>query len=161
MIEPRQRILIDRIAQPHRRVRIDLADGKIFRHPFHEPQGQRRDRPAGPLQDVPLECVDQLVPEHVIRFAEADGKRQHDASFLVLRDAADTVAQVAGDDVRLGELGVARVEHDRLTLGEGMVEDLRKAGIPALRQAAGLHHGLVLGGVVVESQSGGSRESEN
>ena len=150
LIETRQRILLDRIAQPHRRIRIDLADGEIFRHPFHEPERQRRHRPAGPLQDVSLERVDQLVPEHVIGFAEAGGKRQHDASFLVLRDAADAVAQVAGDDVGLRELGVARVEHDRLTLGEGVVEDLRQAGVPALRQAAGLHHGVVLGGVVID-----------
>jgi hypothetical protein len=33
----------------------------------------RRARPAAPLQDVSLEGVDQLVSEHVIRFAEAGG----------------------------------------------------------------------------------------
>jgi hypothetical protein len=94
--------------------------------------------------------VDQFVSEHVIRFAETGGKRQDDASFLVLSDAADAVAEPVRNDIGLRELRVARVQHDRLTLGEGVIEAPREAVVPALGQPAGLHHGFAIRGVVID-----------
>src|SRR2546421_3012 len=38
LLNRRQMAFQGRVAQPHRRVRIDRTDGEVFRHPLHKPQ---------------------------------------------------------------------------------------------------------------------------
>src|SRR2546429_9590882 len=38
LLDRRQMAFQGRVAQPHRRVRIDRTDGEVFRHPLHKPQ---------------------------------------------------------------------------------------------------------------------------
>ena len=109
----------------------------------------RERAPARP-KNVALEGVHQLVAENVIGFAEAGRKRQHDAAAIVFGDAADTVGQEAGHDVRLRELRVAAVEDDRLAFAELVMERGREAIVPTLGHSCSVQRRGVLRGVVVD-----------
>ena len=73
------------IAQPHQRVVVERTDRQELGHPFGEPQRQHRQGLTPLLQDVALKGVHQLVTEHVIRFREPRGERQHDAAAEMIR----------------------------------------------------------------------------
>src|SRR5207247_9094208 len=69
LLDRRQMAFQGRVAQPHRRVRIDRTDGEVFRHPLHKPQrrvhvDERLDpRPDGtPAETVLLYLVHHRVP---------------------------------------------------------------------------------------------------
>ncbi len=149
LVDPRQLILSCGIAQPHRRIRIDASNRQVLRHAFDEPQGQRRHRPAALAQDLALKRVNELVSQDVVGFSEPRGKRKHDAALLVLGHAADALAEETRNHVGLGELRVARVQHDRLARGKGEAERGRQPGVPALGKPACLDRGVVLRRVVV------------
>ena len=85
----------------------------------------------------------------MIGLAEAGAEWQDDAAFLVFRHSADAVAEQTRNDIGLSELGVAGVEHDGLAIGEGVVERLGEACVPALGQPAGLNRRIVAGGIVI------------
>jgi hypothetical protein len=87
------------------------------------------------LQHVALEGVDQLVSEHVIRFAERRRERQDDAPALMIGEAAHALGNVPGEDGRLREMRMAGIQHDRRTFGEGVREHVRQTSIPALRKS--------------------------
>ena len=67
---------------------------------------------------IVLECVDQLVADHVIGFGHGRRQRQHDAALRHLRDAAGAFAERAFDDVGLLEVGMRGVQHQRLHGGK-------------------------------------------
>ncbi len=119
-----RRFEIDRIADPHRRVGIEAAERQELRHPFEEPERQRH-RAAGLLEDVALEGMHELMPEHVIRFAQRRRERQDDPALLMIGEAPDAVGQLAGKDGRLAEVRRARIEHDWRPLAEGVIEGAR------------------------------------
>ena len=67
-----------------------------------------------------------------------------------LGDAADAFTEKTRNDVRLDELRMARVEHDRLPLGELEVEGLREPCVPPLGEPARFDRRVVLRRVVVD-----------
>jgi hypothetical protein len=119
-----------RVAEPHRRMRRYRPDREVFGHPLDEPErcleppsrgldAAARSAEAG---DVVLEGVDQLVTDQVIRFLHRVHERHHDPLLERLRDALHAFADVT-DDVVLLELWMVRVEDERLTLFELVVQD--------------------------------------
>ena len=93
--------------------------------------------PCAPLRrDVVLECMDELVAENMVGFGERAGERQHDAALQSFGDAARALADHAADDVGLLEIGVRRIENERLARLHLVLEDARQARIPALGHAA-------------------------
>ena len=113
---------VDGVAQPHRRVVVDAADGQVLGHPFREPQRHHRERRAVPPQDIALKRVHEFVPEDVIGFRQPGRKGQDDASGLMIGEAADAVAEQDRRDRRLREMSVAGVQDDRLAAIELMIE---------------------------------------
>ena len=101
-------------------------------------------------QDVALKRMHQLVPEDVIGFGEAGGKRQHDAARLMIGEAADAVAEKDRRDRSLREVTVARIENDWLAAIEPMIERNRQPVVPALGHPGRLHRRLAFFGVVVD-----------
>jgi hypothetical protein len=81
MLDP---VAADRVAHPHRGVRVLGTDREVLRHSLDEPERQPRDTrrggaPAASLAgDVVLEGVHQLVTEHVVGLVQRPGERQHD-----------------------------------------------------------------------------------
>src|SRR5690606_35829376 len=67
-----------------------------------------------------------------------------------LSEPAGPLADEVGEGVRLLKLGMAGVEDQRLALVELMVEDARKAGVPAFGHARRFAAGRLLLGVVVD-----------
>src|SRR6266568_2709271 len=149
-------VVLGRVAQPHRRVRIYRADGEVLGHSFDEPEGEPRgarqpevDTESLP-RDVVLEGVHQLMADDVVGLCERASEGQHDPPLEDFRDAARSLTQVAGDGVGLLELGVAGVENEGLTAPQLVAQELGVAGVPALRHAARLVCRGALGGIEVD-----------
>ncbi|TML11210.1 MAG: hypothetical protein E6G39_14535 [Actinobacteria bacterium] len=102
----------------------------------------------------------ELVPDHVIGFAETRRKRQHDARLEALGKTAGPFAHSARAHIRLREIRMAGVEHDRLPLREGVVEQLRVARVPALRHPRRLPRDLFLFRVVINIEMLGAKRPE-
>ena len=137
-----------RIAQPHRGIGIVRPDREVLGHPFHEPAG-RVDRhegadvpgaAAGP--DVVLELVHHLVREHVLEVGVGTGEGEHVPVLVRIGDPFDPLAHAAGDGVGLREVGMRRVEDDRLPLAELVVQDPRQARVAPLRHPGGIQRRL-------------------
>ena len=64
------------------------------------------------------------MPEDVVTRLDGPGKRQHDAPFVRLGDAAGALAEFALDRVGLAEVRAARIENEGLTRGELVVQQL-------------------------------------
>ncbi len=87
----------------------------------------------------------ELVAKHVVARLDRAGKGKNDTSLVGFRDAAGALAEIALDGVGLPEMGPARIEDERLTRGQLVVEQLRKARVPALGHPRGhLRRGLFL-----------------
>ena len=93
-------LLLRRVAQPHRGVRIDRTERQVLRHAFDEPERQA----FGPVlpgcgvrvrRHVELERVHQLVADHVIGVGERAAERQDDPPPQRLGDAAGAFAELA------------------------------------------------------------------
>ena len=85
-----------------------------------------------PAGNIELEGVHQLVAEHAIGLRHRRRERHDDAPPHRLGDAANRIGHDAGHHVRLGEFGLASVDHQRLPLRELMVEHRRDPRVPAL-----------------------------
>ena len=94
-------------------------------------------RGVGPRGDVELERVHQLVADHVIGVGERTAHRQDDAAPDRFGDAAGAFADLARDGVGLLEVGMRRVEHERLAAAQLVAEHLLQARVPALGHARG------------------------
>ena len=135
VVDRRQLFLAGGVAQPHRGVWIDRPQRQVLGHAFDEPQGKalgavlsgRRVRVCG---DVELEGVHELVSDDVVGIGEGTAERQHDAPPHRLSHAAGAFTHLSGDDVVLFEVGVRRVQHQRLASAKLMLEDPLEAGEP-------------------------------
>ena len=87
-------------------------------------------------RDVVLECMNELVAQHMVSFGKRSGQRQHDAPLQSFGDTAGAFADHAADDVGLLEVGVRGVEDERLARAHLVLEDAREARVPALGHAA-------------------------
>ena len=114
-----------------------VAERQVLGHPLDEPARQRERVLLGPLGDVDLERVRDLVAEHVVGLAEAGGKRHRDARLAALGEAAGAFGRRSGRQVGLAEMRMAGVEHQRLPPREGVIEHAREARVPALRHPRG------------------------
>src|SRR5439155_22680176 len=103
---------------------------------FHEPEWwvhvderlhPRPDAPAA--EDVVLELVHHLVTQHVLQLLVGAGEWQHHPVLEELGDAAQALTGGI-DDVRLLEIGLRRVQDDRLASLEFVVQHTRQAGVP-------------------------------
>ena len=113
LLQRRQAIVIDGVAQPHAGIGVDTPDRQVLGHALGKPQRQQRRGASGPTQNIPLKRVDELVTQHVIGLAQARAERQHDAAAVVVGETANALRQQIWNDRRLGELRVAGVEHNR------------------------------------------------
>ena len=138
-------LLVERpggVAQPHRGVRIDWPQREVLGHALDEPQRDLRGavlarRRVGVRRHVELEGVDELVAEDVIGVGERSAERQHDAAAQRLGDAAGALAELALNRVGLLEVGMRRVEHQRLASAQFVPEDPAEANAPAFGHARG------------------------
>ena len=96
----------------------------------------RRRPAASPRRNVVLECMYELVAEHMVGFGERAGQRQHDPPLQSFGDAARALANHAADHVGLLEVGVRGVEDERLASLHLVLEDAREPRVPALGHAA-------------------------
>ena len=99
--------------------------------------GLARARRRGLRRDVELERVHELVADHVIGVGERTAQRQDDAAPQRLGDAAGAFAELALDDVGLLEVGMRRVEHERLASAQLVAEQPLEPRVPALGHARG------------------------
>ena len=144
------------VTQPHGRFGIDRAARQIFRHPFHEPERgvdahQRLHAGAGAAAavHVVLELVHHLLLEDVLELGVRPGEGQHCAMLEELRDAAQAFTRGV-DHVGLLEIGLRRVENDRLPALELMMQNARQPGVGALGHARGIQGADTLVGIVVD-----------
>ena len=144
------------VPQPHRRFRIDRAARQVFRHAFHEPERRvhahqclHAGAGAAAAVHVVLELVHHLVLEDVLELGVGAGERQHGAMLEELRDAAQPLARRV-DDVRLLEVGLRRVENDRLPALELVMQDPGQPGVGTLRHARGVEGADALVGIIVD-----------
>jgi hypothetical protein len=79
--------------------------------------------------------VHQLVPEHVVVVGVDAGEGHHDARPQAFGDAARPLRQLVADDIRLLEVRLVGVEHDRLAI-EVVPEHVRQPHVPALGHPA-------------------------
>ena len=142
VLDLRQGFLARGVAHPHRRVRVDRTDRQVLGHAFDEPQRETMGagftgRRVGPGGDVELERVHELVADHVIGVGERTAHRQDDAPPDRLGDAARAFTDLARDGVGLLEVGMRRVEHERLASAEFVAQHLLQPRVPALGHARG------------------------
>jgi hypothetical protein len=97
-----------------------------------------------PRRNVVLKCVDDLVPDDVIGFSEAGGKRQHDPPLARFREAAGVLVDEAAPDVGLLEAAMAAVEDERLAPGETVFERFGQPRVPPLGQTPGNERGVAV-----------------
>ena len=133
VLDLRKRFLPRRVAQPHRRVRVDRTNREVLGHPLDEPERQPVGagfpwRAVGPRGDVELERVHQLVADHVVGVGERSAHRQHDPPADRFGDAARALADLSLDGVGLFEVRMRRVEHQRLAAAQLVSEHLLKGG---------------------------------
>ena len=148
------------VTHPHGRESVLAADGVVLGHALDHEQRQAHElrEAPGPLREVVLELVDELVAEHVVGFGVGPGHRQHDALAGALRDALRALADVG--DVGLPEVRVVGVEDDRLALVELVLQDGREAVVPALGHPRHVARGLVHALVVVDVEVLGLEDPE-
>ena len=91
----------------------------------------------------------ELVAEHVIVVGVDAGEGHDDACPQPLGDAARSLFDRFADDVRLLEVRMVGVEHDRLSI-EGVAEAVRVSRVPSLGEAAGVMDDQALGGIEVQ-----------
>ena len=139
LVDVGQLLAAGRLAHPHRRMRIDRADRQVLGHALDEPQRQIQGAAVAGADvgvgDVVLERMDQLVAEHVVGELDRTGQRQHDTPLVGFGDTAGSLAHLPFDRRRLPEVRRAGVENERLPAAQLVVQQLREAGIPALRHA--------------------------
>ena len=87
----------------------------------------------GPRRDVELKRVDELVADHVIGVGERTAERQDDAAPQRLGDAAGAFAELALNRVGLLEVGMRRVQHERLAAAQLVREQLLEPRVPPFR----------------------------
>ena len=92
----------------------------------------------------------ELVTEHVVAVGDGARKRKDDPPLEGFGHTAGPLAQVTLDRVRLPEMRAACVEDERLPRAELMIQQLRKARIPALGHPRRQLRGLFLFRVVVD-----------
>jgi hypothetical protein len=141
LVDRREVVARHCIPHPHRRQRIVAAQREVLSHALDEPQGQRVE-PLQPgrfrvLRDVVLEDVHEFVAEHVVIVGVAAGEGHHDARAQPFRHAPRALVGRIAHDVRLLEVRVIGVEHDRMPL-ELVAEGVRVSRIPALGHPAGI-----------------------
>lgn len=82
-----------------------------------------------------MECVDELVPEHMLGLSKSARERHHDAPPQRFGDTTGAFSDHRLDDVGLLEVRVARVEDERLRSAKIVIEELGQASVPALGHA--------------------------
>jgi hypothetical protein len=160
LLDGRQRVVERRVAQPHLGIRVHRAERQELGHPLDEPPGQRERVTLDAFRDVDLERVRDLVPEHVVGLAEAGDEGHRNARLRPLGEAADAFARRPRREVGLREMGMARVENDRLPLVEAVIEQRGEARVPPLRHARCVPRRRFLLGVVIDVEVLGPEHTE-
>ena len=87
-------------------------------------------------RDVVLKGMDELVSQDMVCFCERGCQREDDSAFYPFRHTARSLADGSADDVRLLEVGMRGIEHQRLSALDVVVEHLRETRVPTLGQPA-------------------------
>ena len=91
--------------------------------------------------------MNQLVADDVIGLGERSGQGEHDAALQGLRDTTGALVQIPAHDVGLLEVGMARVQNQRLGAAQLMAEQGGVARIPALPHSCRLERRFTLLGI--------------
>ena len=148
-IDARQLAGSKRGPQPHGGVGVVAAERHVLGHPFHEPERQLHQAVAAPHLPchVELKEMRDLVPQHMVVLGAHAGERHDQPVTQRLGEPARPLAERRVGQRGLLEVGMIRVQHQRLALGEGVAEQRRQALVPPLRLAGRFAH-RGLGGLV-------------
>src|SRR5688572_27704799 len=118
-------------------MRVDGAERQIFRHTLDEPERQRVGSGfAGsitrPGADIELECVHELVANHMVGVGQRTTEWQDDATPKRFREPTRPFADFSGGGVGLLEIRMRRVEHERLPAAQAMSKQPLEPSQPAL-----------------------------
>ncbi len=160
LLERRETAVVRRIAQPHRRMPVAGPEREVLGHAFDKPRRKREGIVPGALRDVDLERVRDFVAKHVVGRPQSGRKRHRNPRLRPLGEAACSLGRRPGRDVRLGEVGVAGVEHEGLPPHETVLQHLREARVPALRHARRVAGRVLFFGVVVDVEVFGLKNPE-
>ena len=148
------------IAHPHGGMGVAGTQGKVFRQPFHHPQGNplhgRQPQVGIRHGNIVLEGVHQFVTQHVVVFLVQPGKGQNHAIFQRFGDPAGAFAEGAKNGVGLLEVRLVGVKQNRFLFFKGMIHQSGKTVVPAFRHACPVHGGDLFLGVKMNVKVGRS-----
>ena len=118
LVERRQRALDDALPQQHLPLGVGRPHAVELRQSLDEPERRVLVGELVPFGHHARELlqhhrVDHLVPDHVLELVQVPRGRHHHAAADEIREPAHRLGDQAGNDVRLAEVVLRAVEHER------------------------------------------------